>query len=40
VELINKILGIVEIAGRLPRIIGQRIVLPVNLVKETTATEL
>jgi hypothetical protein len=40
VELVNEIWGIVEIAGKLLRIIGWRIVLPVNFVKETTTAEL
>jgi hypothetical protein len=39
VELVNEILVIAEIAGGLPRIIGWRIVLPANLVKETTTAE-
>jgi hypothetical protein len=34
VELVNEIWGIVEVAGGLPRIIGWRIVLPANFVKE------
>jgi len=39
VELVNEIRGIVEIAGGLPRIIGWRVILPANFVKETTTAE-
>ena len=38
-ELVDKIRGISEIAGRLPRIIGWRVILPANFVKETTTAE-
>jgi hypothetical protein len=39
VELVDEVWRIGEVAGGLPRIIGWRIVLPANLVKETTTAE-
>ena len=38
-ELVDEIRRISEIAGRLPRIVGWRIVLPANFVKKTTTAE-
>jgi hypothetical protein len=39
VELIDEIRRISEIAGRLPRVIGWRVILPLNFIKETATAE-
>jgi hypothetical protein len=39
VELVNEVRRVDEIAGGLPRVVGWRVVLPANFIKETAMAE-